>query len=441
MSIRGKITALTLVLVAAVVCGVAAAVLLLERSQVRAQYLARADALADGLRRIAVEAAAAEDELLLLGTLQLAMKEDPTFVWAEVRREDHVSRLGAAQEDTLLKGFSAAGGTFVFEVTLGFSPRVLDEQTAAAQRSLAARIGAVAFAGLLLGALGSWALGRVLSAPLAELSAAAHRLGSGDLGAEVAAGGRDEIGRLGSDFNAMAGRLRALMQSKEDLFGALTHELSAPLTGLKGFLETLLERPDRGAEEREALETMAAAAGQMEVSLSNALGLMRREDGVPPPPELMSVRDLVAQTLQLFAPMARIGGVTLVGPDGTAEGRMAGDREGVRKVLVNLLLNAVKFSPPGGTVRVGLTEDAGSLTVAVADEGPGVAEADREKIFTKFYRAPGADGKPQRVPGSGLGLAIAKKAVENHGGRLWVESELGKGSVFRARLPKSGGRL
>ena len=112
-----------------------------------------------------------------------------------------------------------------------------------------------------------------------------------------------------------------------------------------------------------------------------------------------------------------------------------------RSVFVNLLLNAVKFSPPGGTVRVEVEEDLGSVTVSVADEGPGVRAEDRERIFTKFYRAAGPDGKPQRVPGSGLGLAIAKQAVERHGGRLWVEDGPGKGSVFRARLPKDGGSL
>jgi signal transduction histidine kinase len=104
--------------------------------------------------------------------------------------------------------------------------------------------------------------------------------------------------------------------------------------------------------------------------------------------------------------------------------------------VINLISNACKYTPSGGAVRVQLKDFADKVEILVADNGPGIAPEDRELLFTKFYRVPGADGKHQRIPGSGLGLAITKQAVELHYGRIWVESEKGKGSVFNVVLPK-----
>jgi signal transduction histidine kinase len=108
----------------------------------------------------------------------------------------------------------------------------------------------------------------------------------------------------------------------------------------------------------------------------------------------------------------------------------------MRRVFINLISNAVKYTPPGGTVTVAIEEEAEGVKASVADTGSGIAPEDREKIFTKFYRAPGPGGAHRRIPGSGLGLAIAKQAVDLQQGSIWVESESGKGSVFHVRLPK-----
>jgi signal transduction histidine kinase len=113
-----------------------------------------------------------------------------------------------------------------------------------------------------------------------------------------------------------------------------------------------------------------------------------------------------------------------------------GDPEMLRRIVINLVSNACKYTPSGGTVRVTLEASSEEVKFFVADNGPGIAPEDRERLFTKFYRVPGSEGKHQRIPGSGLGLAITKQAVELHHGRIWVESEKGKGSVFYVVLPR-----
>jgi signal transduction histidine kinase len=219
----------------------------------------------------------------------------------------------------------------------------------------------------------------------------------------------------------------------------------------------------------------------MELSLNNALELMR----TGPRPELrrekVSLFEVVNEVLRLFAPAARSNELRLIGPEAIAARPVVqGDRELLRRVVVNLVSNAVLYTEPGGTVIVELAEQprskangsapgagpAGPVAVlSVKDTGPGIAPEYREKIFEKFYRGPeaaatpGAPGGPgagshaplpgtpapplpgkpthrRRIPGSGLGLAQARQAVVAHGGRIWVESEPGKGSTFFVELPQ-----
>jgi two-component system, OmpR family, sensor kinase len=214
----------------------------------------------------------------------------------------------------------------------------------------------------------------------------------------------------------------------------LSHEMRTPLTGVRGYLE-YLESPSRSeAERRAAVATMHEAVGQMELSLTNALQILRTGARHALRVETVSLDEVAGEALRLFGPTAHSSQVTLTGPAGGPV-EVRGDRELLRRVAVNLISNAVLYTQPGGTVLVTVGMRGSEARLAVSDNGPGVAPEDKERIFEKFYRAPGADGRARRIPGSGLGLAIAKQAVEAHGGRIWVESEPGKGSVFHVLLP------
>ncbi|MBI4677606.1 MAG: HAMP domain-containing histidine kinase [Elusimicrobia bacterium] len=334
-----------------------------------------------------------------------------------------------------------------FMVQLGFSKTILDESIASARRAMALQTLLIATCGMGLGLIGSFLLGRVLSRPVAELSRATTALASGDLDAAVPAGPADELGELGERFNAMAGRIRESIRSKEDLLSTLSHELKTPLSGLKGYIE-LMETPagDSAAERSEALAVMSDTVRQMETSLGDALTLLASDS--PPPLALtdLDLGEMVAEAVRLYGPAARSNGLKLLAPLGQGpmgpRVRVRADRELIRRVLSNLVSNALKYTPRGGAVAIQVSPGPEGAEIAVSDTGPGIAPENQELIFTKFYRAPQAaepasQSGRTRVPGSGLGLAIAKAAVNRHNGRIWVESTVGKGSVFHVFLPHS----
>lgn len=503
MKIRTKISLLVLTLIAAVVASIVGNLIWVEQRRVRSEFSGRVNALMEGVLRIARESLTTQDELMLLSYLKFLMKDYPEIEMAIISRQGHTSLIGEVKTelfyrtltitertaaafkalpkakdavlgprgpgaaDAAREPFSsravpaaspAAGAASTgrgpeaekvslppdtFTIQLGFSKTRLDRQTRLAQAALAFKILAIAGVGLLLGLAGSLWLGRLLARPVIDMAVAAQKIGEGKLDTVVDARGRDEIGELGSQFNRMAGRLRELIGFKEDLFGTLSHELNTPLSGLKGFLEYLQEskQAQDPADRLESYQTMSEAVRQMEISLSNALQLFKSDSRPVLHLEPLDINGVLGEVLRLFAPMAQSNGVALRGPQESSEVTLAADREMMRRVFINLVSNGLKYTPPGGTVTITLREDADNIVIRVADTGPGIAPVDQERIFTKFYRAPGPDGKSQRIPGSGLGLAIAKQAVELQKGRIWVESKVGSGSIFHVRIPKGLGGL
>ncbi|MEK7744027.1 MAG: HAMP domain-containing sensor histidine kinase, partial [Elusimicrobiota bacterium] len=188
------------------------------------------------------------------------------------------------------------------------------------------------------------------------------------------------------------------------------------------------------AEKQDAYRTMLDTVRQMQTSLENALSLFKLNTQ-PLSPTHCSLSTVVGDVLRLLGPTARSNGIELHGP-GEDKVFLTADREMLRRIAINLVSNAIKYTPPGGSVRVRILELGGRVHLSVADTGPGVRDEDREKIFTRFYRSVGTDGRARRIPGSGLGLAIAKQAVDLHGGKIWVDSKVGKGSIFHVMLPK-----
>lgn len=480
MGIQTKITLLVTLLTGLVAASIAASLLWMENRRVREDAAIRIQAIMEGVLRISREAITAKDDLMLISYLRHLMREYPEIEVAILTLQDYSSVMGEVTSDLFYRTVTisdkessafkplprpmaqTAGlahntahskpgvrtvsaprppslppGTVT--VRLGFSKSALERQIRRAQTGVASQILSIGAVVLLLGVAGSLGLARVLSRPIAALAQAADQIGRGQLDARVEPSGQDELAHLAGRFNDMAARLQNSIRFKEDLMGTLSHEMRAPLTGLKGFLELLLDpQTAHGLTEKDsAYRTMFDAVSQIEVSLVNALDLF----GATPKPEVklesVPVEEVAAEVIRLFEPAARSKGVLLTGSAPSSVTAQA-DRELLRRVLANLVLNAVNYTPSLGTVRVGVAAQAGEIHVSVADTGPGIPEEYRDKIFEKFYRASGPGGRQRRIPGSGLGLAIAKRAVELHGGRIWVESVVGQGSVFHVTLPQSG---
>ncbi|MER7751252.1 ATP-binding protein [Kitasatospora sp. NPDC097643] len=283
-----------------------------------------------------------------------------------------------------------------------------------------------------------------LTAPLREMTAAARAMASGDYSRRVEVSSRDEIGELAATFNQMAADLEAADRHRRELVANVSHELRTPIAALRAVLENVVDgvvQPNPAT-----LEAALEQTERLGRLVTHLLDLSKIDDGVVDldarPFEVREFLDGVLRGVTVDGATAggafsRRGDVRLaleVSPAGLTG---VADPERLHQVVANLVDNACKHSPPGGTVTVRARPDGepGGLLLEVEDEGPGIPPADRGRVFERFSRSgtataagPGADG------GTGLGLAIARWAVDLHGGRIAV-AESPRGCRIEVRLP------
>jgi signal transduction histidine kinase len=273
---------------------------------------------------------------------------------------------------------------------------------------------------------------RVLE-PVSSLRNAARRLGQGDLSQRVPATTKDEIGELGMAFNSMAASLERGERQRRNMMADIAHELRTPLSNIQGYVEAVrdgLLAPDEqtmGAIHQQALHLGRLVEDVRLLALAEA-GALRLD--VQPSP----LPDLLARSVEAVRPRTEARGValSLESPDNLPPAAM--DRTRISQVVGALLDNALLHTPNGGRVSVqAVALDGATAQVTVADTGEGIAPEDVGRIFERFYRVD--PSRNRATGGTGLGLTIAKQLIEAHGGRIWAESEPGKGSRFIFTLP------
>lgn len=228
-------------------------------------------------------------------------------------------------------------------------------------------------------------------------------------------------------------RVTRLEQMRRDFVANVSHELRTPIASLKALVETLLD----GALEDEEVAHEFLARMETEVDglarlVQDLLELSRAESGrltlSPVAADIRRVAEQVIARLRTQAEPKKLD-IRIEIPDGLPPGRF--DPERIEQVLVNLVHNAVKFTPPGGIITVGAAAEDDHLVVWVADTGPGVAPEDRDRIFERFYKT----DRSRADAGTGLGLSIARHLVELHGGRIWVDGTARPGTTIKFTLP------
>ncbi|HIC95559.1 TPA: HAMP domain-containing protein [Candidatus Bipolaricaulota bacterium] len=284
---------------------------------------------------------------------------------------------------------------------------------------------------------------RQLTIPLRELTLATERIASGDLERRVRVRSRDELGRLGEAFNRMAASLKRSEELRRRMIADISHELRTPLTVIRGGLEALRDGVFSPTSERLAeLDEEARLLDRLvedlhELALAEA-GELRLERG---PTDLVKLIERLAGRVRGRLEKRGIE-LKVELPPGLPKLELDSDR--IEQVLHNLLANAERYTPEGGRITISVADRPEEVLVSVTDTGKGISPEELPYIFERFYRGGGslshrAAPRGRGRGGAGLGLAIAKGLVEAHGGRIWAESEPGKGTKVSFALPKGKG--
>ncbi len=283
--------------------------------------------------------------------------------------------------------------------------------------------------GLLLAVL----ITRSITKPLRIMQKKTKDIADGVFEADLKLPSPPEIGELAQAFNTMCRNLKVVDRMKSDFFSLMSHELRTPLTSIKEGTNLFLEgRGGDVTEKQKRLLTIISEESNRLIELVNSvLDLSKLESGMLTfTLARADLSPLIARVVQEVGPLAESKQISLVSEVGRLVD-VSMDSERILQVLRNLVGNALKFTPRGGTVRIAARHDESTVIVSVSDTGPGIPQEHAEAIFDKFRQVPGAG----RIHGTGLGLAIVKHIIQTHGGRVWVLSEPGNGSTFLFQLP------
>ena len=307
-----------------------------------------------------------------------------------------------------------------------------DRDVVAALQQLVIQMG-LAVPLVLLVAIGSgqFLAGRALD-PIDAITRTAGQIGAEDLGRRLGLRGRDEIGRLAATFDRMLDRLDHAFQQQRQFTADASHELRTPLAMLMSQIDIALERTRTPSQYQQALSSMREDVAELSRLVSELLMLARAEAGQEPlAREQVDLAQVTSGVLISMEPLATSRQIQLRAAHGE-KASLQGDETRLMQLVINLVDNAIKYTPPGGSVTVATWQEPGWAILEVKDTGPGIRAEHRQRIFERFYRA---DSARARGGGAGLGLAISRWIAQAHGGDIQVSCGASGGTTFNVRLP------
>ncbi|HEX2767231.1 MAG TPA: HAMP domain-containing sensor histidine kinase [Candidatus Limnocylindria bacterium] len=349
------------------------------------------------------------------------------------RRDPEVERVSARVDIQLPQGIRA---TYFIELA---DPYTYRAATMAQIQSALIGAGALALAvALIIGVVAA----RSLTVPIGRLRRVSSRIAQGHLDERASPSGVLEVDELGQQFNVMADRLAGTLRMLEadrdrlrEFVADVSHELRTPIAALRMYTELQKEDDSDPATRREFYERSLEQIERLEWLSTNLLDLSRIDAGIfPLDMQEGDLRDPIQAVVQAISEAAVARGVSLDSRVPAHPVTLRFDRERMIQLLNNVLGNALKFTPRGGSVSVDLAEEGDSVVITVRDTGAGIPEEELPRIFDRFYR--GTNTGEARAQGSGLGLAIVRSIVDMHGGEIGVSSVVGEGTEFRIRLPR-----
>ncbi len=335
-------------------------------------------------------------------------------------------------------------------VRIGFSKLILDQSIKKSLKKTKNRIFGVSVAALILGIFGALALAQMMTKPIKKMAQGAALIGQGKLDTVIHVVTKDELGSLARDFNKMAEKLRELDEMKQDFVSSVTHELRSPLNSLGMYFDLFFKGSlgEISAEQNEALSFMKDSTTRLSRFINDLLDVAKIERGkMEVNPELFDLNSVISRAVQLYKIQADEKQIKLNAQVPQNLPFVFADPDRTSQVLNNLISNAVKFTPEGGSIKVECREvqktggrwrregDKNFVEVSVKDTGMGIPEDQLHSVFDKFKQVKGAARNIKGQKGTGLGLSIVKGLVESQGGNIRVQSELEKGTAFYFTLP------
>lgn len=320
-------------------------------------------------------------------------------------------------------------GDTTFEIGVAESLMALELELARLRDSLVSSL----LFGLLLAVGGGWWIARGALRPVELLAAQAGRITGRTLGDRLTpANPKDELGQLAKAFNDLLARLEAALQQQRQFMADASHELRTPVSVARTAIEVTLSRIGRLEEEyRDSLGVVAAQMRRLTRLVEDMFTLARADAaGLPLERAALYLDELVADCVKEGRVLAGAKGVRLESR-GPSDLEANGDEPRLRRMLMNLVENAVRHTASGGLVRIDVARVAATVELAVTDSGPGIPEADRDRVFARFVRLDPSRGRE----GAGLGLPIARAIAEAHGGTLSLARSDTSGSTFLVCLP------
>lgn len=475
MKLGTKFSLFASFLVAFAILGVSIFLIIAEERMLKNEMEEKEKSLVKGLAKVSEEAQIIQDDLLLLNYIGKVREEEGVSYAMYV---DNNSRIIAHSDSTHIGRFFTEESISKDEIIdkklpvkigneahgnahIGFIREVMEKKIQKNISKTRKRITQVAAVALILGIFASLILALTITKPIKKLIKGSQAIGEGKLDTVIEVKSKDEIGELARQFNEMAVKLQELDQMKDDFISSVTHELRSPLTAIKGYVNFILEGKsgDINDKQKEFLTIVANNTARLGRFINNVLDLAKIEAGMMEiKKEPMSIKEISQEMADLLKPLADEKKLTL--KINVEEGipEIVADPDKMRQVITNLVNNALKFTPDGGSITVeaknfepdSLSEQARKIfalkpamfpkgemiSVAVKDTGIGIEEDSLRKVFSKFEQAKDVRDKIKGPKGTGLGLSIVKGIIAAHEGKIWVESVVDKGTSFIFVIPK-----
>ena len=326
---------------------------------------------------------------------------------------------------------------------LGNSYRLIVAASLHAERETLGRIRLAFFwlipLAIVIAALGGYLLVRKSLAPVVAMGAQAQRIGASNLHERLPVQNpADELGHLAATFNNLLDRLSESFERQRRFIADASHELRTPVAILRGEAEVALSQPSRPLQDyRESLAILHLEAKRLTRIVEDLFTLTRADSGqYPLAPRDLYLEELVADCVHSVRSLAAAKNISVV-TDASSELPIHADESLLRRMLLNLLDNAIKYTPQGGRIEVACRNGASEIALSVADSGPGIPPEFQPRVFDRFFRADPVRSRTSPDGGAGLGLSIARWIAEAHHGRLELSCSSSSGSTFTAYLPKT----